>query len=116
MSVEQLYSLGQVTKALEVSPRQVQWLREKEVVVPHIVSPTGGRCLYAHEDVVMLFVALTVLAGCSMEIKRGACAELRDVSEEAAVLAAPWVHVRVDMAGVREQVRLLLHVYEGSLK
>lgn len=116
MSVEQLYSLGQVTKILNVSPRQVQWLREKEVVEPHIMSPTGGRCLYAHEDVVMLFVALVALAGCSMEIKRGACAKLRDKHEGAAVLAAPWVHVRIDMAGVREQVRLLLCVYEGSLK
>lgn len=54
-------TLSQVSELLGASSRSIQYLRERQVVVPSVVGHgRGGTCYYSFDDVIRLSVILPI--------------------------------------------------------
>jgi len=66
-------TLSEVCDLIEVSSRQVQYLRETATVSPSVLGKGRGRpCLYSVRDIAYVWIAIVELAGLSYETKRTA--------------------------------------------
>jgi hypothetical protein len=64
-------SLSHVAKLLGTPARQVQYLREQDVLVPSVIGRgRGGRCYYTFDEVFLAYVLLTVFGFLKTEGKR----------------------------------------------
>ena len=99
-------TLSQVCDLIGVSARKVQYLRENNIVVPHIQKSGRGRaCLYSEDDAVWLWVALIELDGVAYEKRREIIESLR---QDQGASLGEFSEIRVRIEGVRKRVRSLI--------
>ena len=64
-------TLKQVAKVLDVSPRQIQYLREIQLVEPQEIGLGRGRfCRYSDEDIMWLYLVLVELKAVDYTVTR----------------------------------------------
>jgi DNA-binding transcriptional MerR regulator len=84
---EDTYTLSDVAARLGVSARQIQYLREKNIVQPtYAQEGQGNYCFYTEEDIRKVYIALVVLDPFKPEAKKeildilfGGSGSLRDI-------------------------------------
>jgi hypothetical protein len=99
-------TLSQVCDALHFSRRKVQYLREQEIVVPSTVGVgRGSSCLYALDDIVLLWVALVELDGMDYDLRRKIVEEISNNTE---ISLGSFSSISVRLEAIRDEVTRML--------
>lgn len=101
-------TLKEVCELLELTPRQVQYLREAGIVIPEVVTEgRGSACLYTKEDVQAVYLAAVELEDLLHVAKPAVLEALRAGREE--VKIGPNTYIRVEMSAIRKLISELMN-------
>ena len=105
-------TLSDLCGKLQLSPRQVQYLRESGVVVPSIVGTgRGSACFYSTADAVDVYTALVCLPFTDNETKKKI---LHDIHRGGASRVTPYTEITVEWDSVCREVYALLGLTQNE--
>jgi len=103
-------TLKDVCSLLGVRPRQIQYLREVDILEPAVcVTGRGNSCLYSGVDVECIYIAVFELSDFSSDAKRRILDSLPKSGKMHTLRLRDNTEIHIDLEAIRSKVAILIN-------